>query len=101
MMTASRPFGAPRNAVALVMVWLMLSVVATPLFQPVVLDEIEVVMTTETSWQGLEQPWSQYARTPTHNQTVPAHSPDGGPGTGSIDNMTSLATLENLSLIHI
>ena len=95
MMTATKPYGTPRNAVALVMVWLMLSVVATPLFQPVVLDEIEVVMTTEASWQGLEQPWSQYARTPTHNQTVPDHSPDGGPGTGSIDNVTSLATLEN------
>lgn len=95
MMTASKPHSTPRNAVALAMVWLMLSVVATPLFQPVVLDEIDVVMTTETSWQGLEQPWSQYARTPTHNQTVPDHSPDGGPGTGSIDNLTSLATLEN------
>ena len=95
MMTAAKPFGAPRNAVALAMVWLMLSVVATPLFQPVVLDEMEVVMATETSWQGLEQPWSQYARTPTHNQTIPDHGPDGGPGTGSIDNITSLATLEN------
>ena len=93
MMTASKPHGTPRNAVALAMVWLMLSVVATPLFQPVVLDEIDVVMTTETSWQGLEQPWSQYARTPTHNQTVPDHSPDGGPGTGSIDNLTSLNLL--------
>ena len=95
MMTAAKPLGTPRHAVAFVMIWLMVSVVVTPLFQPVELEDVEVVMTTETSWQGLEQPWAQYARTPTHNQTAPDHSPDGGPGMGSIDNVTSLATLEN------
>lgn len=95
MMTAAKPYRTERNAVAMAMVWLMLSVVASPLFQPAVLDDVDVVMGTEGPWQGLEQPWSQYARTPTHNQTVPDHGPDGGPGMGSIDNVTSLATLEN------
>ena len=95
MMTAAKPYRTERNAVAMAMVWLMLSVVASPLFQPAVLDDVDVVMGAEGSWQGLEQPWSQYARTPTHNQTVPDHGPDGGPGMGSIDNVTSLATLEN------
>ena len=95
MMTAAKPYHTERNAVAFAMVWLMLSVVASPLFQPSVLSEINPVMKTDSTWQGLEQPWSQYARTPTHNQTVPDHSPDGGPGLGSVDNVTSLATLEN------
>jgi len=28
-------------------------------------------------WDGLDQPWGQYGRTPTHNGTMPAHAPDG------------------------
>ena len=46
-------------------------------------------------WSGLEQPWGQFARTPTHNATMPSHGPDGGPGEGYVNETTMLGTIEN------
>ena len=31
---------------------------------------------SEGMWSGLDQPWGQYGRTPTHNGTMPNHGPD-------------------------
>lgn len=45
-------------------------------------------------WTGLEQPWAQFARTPTHNASMPAHGPNGGPGYGSVNDVTTLGTIE-------
>ena len=45
-------------------------------------------------WSGLEQPWGQFARTPTHNATMPSHGPDGGPGEGYVNETTMLGTIE-------
>jgi len=47
------------------------------------------------TWIGDSQPWGQYARTPTHNGTMPAHSPDGGPGEGSVDDVTEYGVIDN------
>ena len=91
-----KPSNDRQSALALLMVWLMVSVLSAPLLQPTSLvSETSVNRTQSTPWQGGEQPWPQYARTPTHNQTVPDHGPDGGPGAGSVVNITSLARLEN------
>ena len=90
------PHSNRQHAVAVAMIWLMISVVATPLAAPFDLPETHAVSRSgETPWASMEQPWPQYARTPTHNQSVPSHGPDGGPGTGSVANVTTLATLEN------
>ena len=101
-MESIKPSNDRQSALAMLMVWLMISVLSAPLMhQTSLVNETIVNRTQSDPWQGGEQPWPQYARTPTHNQTVPDHGPDGGPGTGSVANITSLATLENLSLIHI
>ncbi len=95
-MESIKPSNDRQSALAMLMVWLMISVVSAPLLHPTSLvSETAVGRTSAIPWQGGEQPWPQYARHPTHNQTVPDHGPDGGPGAGSITNVTSLATLEN------
>ncbi len=60
------------------------------------LEEPSKIMATNSGepWTGLEQPWGQFARTPTHNATMPSHGPNGGPGTGSVENLTVLGTIE-------
>ena len=94
MSTALRP--TPwQTLAASAMVLLMLGVALMPLSHPNPLSDSTPVQQTSGSWSGTDQPWAQYARTPTHNQTTPAHGPDGGPGEGSIANVTSLGTLEN------
>lgn len=47
------------------------------------------------SWLGETQPWGQYARTPTHNGTMPAHGPEGGPGEGSVDDVTVYGVIDS------
>ena len=80
-----------------IMIFLMFTVVLAPLSHHVALRNENPQMGTfgEDPWIGYEQPWSQYARTPTHNQTIPVHSPDGGPGEGNVSDVTELATLEH------
>ena len=48
-----------------------------------------------SDWSGEDQPWGQYGKTPTHNQTAPSHGPDGGPGQGNVSDITELMTLEH------
>ena len=47
------------------------------------------------SWIGQTQPWGQYARTPTHNGTMPPHGPDGGPGEGSVNDVSVFGTIDS------
>ena len=47
------------------------------------------------SWFGQTQPWGQYARTPTHNGTMPPHGPDGGPGEGSVADVSVFGTIDS------
>ena len=61
------------------------------------LAEIHEVRKTSNSvpWNSLEQPWGQYARLPTHNGTMPTHGPDGGPGSGDVDNVSKFGIIDN------
>ena len=61
------------------------------------LVEIQDARNTSNSvpWNSLEQPWGQYARLPTHNGTMPNHGPDGGPGSGDVDNVTKFGIIDN------
>ena len=92
-MTTSAPRITVRGAGALAMIWLMVSAVVAPLMAHQTLAEEKVVFPSGDVWNQTQQPWAQYARTPTHNQTAPPHGPDGGPGEGSVANVSELATL--------
>ena len=76
---------------------LMVLVLFVPLSHPSPLTNEQMPQPTsgQDTWNAYEQPWAQYARTPTHNQSVPDHGPDGGPGNGNISDVTELATLEH------
>lgn len=50
---------------------------------------------SENPWSPDEQPWSQYGGVPTRNGSMPNHSADGGPGTGSVEDITSLASIND------
>ncbi len=80
-----------------IMIFLMFTVVLAPLTHHAALRSEGVQLQTggQDPWTGYEQPWSQYARTPTHNQTIPSHGPDGGPGQGNVSDVDVLGTLEH------
>ncbi len=50
---------------------------------------------SENPWSPDEQPWGQYGGVPTRNGSMPNHSADGGPGTGSVQDITSLASIND------
>ena len=50
---------------------------------------------SEDQWNPVEQPWGQYGGVPTRNGSMPTHSADGGPGTGSVDLVNSLASIND------
>lgn len=83
------------KAVALLVSLLFMSL--GPLIAPAPLGEHQFVATTsdQSVWFGTEQPWPQFAKFPTHNQTLPQHGPDGGPGAGNVSDVTVLATLDS------
>ena len=45
-------------------------------------------------WNPISQPWGQYGRVPTHNGSMPNHSPDGGPGTGDVGDVTNYGVID-------
>ena len=57
-------------------------------------DDVPSFNSTD-SWNSLEQPWAQYSRVPTHNGTMPLHSPAGGPGLGSVANVTTFGIINS------
>ena len=76
---------------------LLFLMLLTPMVQPQngLEPSVSFHVPGDEPWDVYEQPWSQYARTPTHNQTVPLHGPDGGPGAGNVSDVTVLATVEH------
>ena len=97
MMSGSAHPAKGRQGLTVAVVLLMLGVLALP-FQSTLLDAQRQEISPSsgnTDWTGLEQPWGQYAQTPTHNQTAPLHSPDGGPGQGNVSDVVELGTLEH------
>lgn len=61
-----------------------------------VLEALEDPMMTSSGdvWDGLDQPWGQFGRTPTHNGSMPVHGPNGGPGAGAVEDVTVLGTID-------
>ncbi len=47
------------------------------------------------AWSDGGQAWPQFGRFGSHNGTAPQHSTSGGPGLGSVDNVTELMTIED------
>ena len=60
-----------------------------------VLGEASLNFNSASSWDSMEQPWGQYSRVPTHNGTMPIHSPSGGIGSGSVANLTSFGIIDS------
>ena len=46
------------------------------------------------AWYG-DEFWGQFRHNPTRNSSMPAHSSDGGPKDGAVDNVTSLMTIDD------
>ena len=57
--------------------------------------EESVSNSTDDPWNPIDQPWAQYGGVPTRNGSMPIHSADGGPGTGSVESVTSLASIND------
>ena len=86
-----------QRALATALVVLMLGVMVSP-FQTstrLMPEAIPAPTSGTDDWTGLDQPWGQYAQTPTHNQTAPPHGPEGGPGEGNVSDVSELGTLEH------
>ena len=47
------------------------------------------------AWSDGGQAWPQFGRFGSHNGTAPEHSINGGPGVGSVENVTELMTIED------
>jgi hypothetical protein len=46
-------------------------------------------------WYGDSAGWNQYQHTPTHNSSMPAHGPNGGPGDGNVSEVSILGTISH------
>ena len=51
--------------------------------------------TSEVPWNPQTQPWAQYSGMPTHNGSMPAHGPDGGPGLGSVEDVIQFGVIDS------
>lgn len=101
-MTSKRMQRTGKIAYAIVPLLLLILASVSPVLLSTIqseksLNETPQLMQTSgnESWLGDTQPWGQYARTPTHNGTMPAHGPDGGPGEGSVDDVTIYGIIDS------
>ena len=81
----------PALGMVLLMLLTTLSQMNTHYLEP----NVTLSNTSEQPWNPDEQPWGQYGGVPTRNGSMPNHSADGGPGTGSVELVTSLASIDD------
>lgn len=96
MMLGRRSIGHSASARALMLVAIMLAAVLSPMQAPEWDDLTEPFHPSSTStepWNGTDQPWGQFGRTPDHDFALPSHASDGGPGDGTVVNVTELASI--------
>ena len=98
-MTPAKALNQWRLKQALSLVFLLLLVPMTGFINnfdntPVLEDE-NISFRSTNAWDSLSQPWGQYSRVPTHNGTMPIHSPSGGPGTGSVANVSTFGVIDS------
>ena len=98
-MTPAKAFNTWRFKQALLLVILLL---LTPLSSLAInsdvddkLDEIYIAESTPSPWNSQLQPWGQYSGVPTHNGTMPPHGPNGGPGSGSVEDVTEFGIIDS------
>ena len=86
-----------KQAVSLIFLMILLPITGylTNSDNPGILGEESMNFNSSNSWNPLEQPWGQYSRVPTHNGTMPLHSPSGGPGTGNVENVTTFGIIDS------
>lgn len=80
----------------LMFIFASLSPLITPGAEPQELAEAGDALHSGSAevWDGYQQPWGQFGRTPTHNGSMPAHGPNGGPGDGNVSEITTLGTID-------
>ena len=81
---------------ALVLATIMIVAVLSPMQAPqmdLLAPSINPSPTSTDPWNGTEQPWGQYGRTPSRDFLLPTHAEDGGPGDGTVANVTELASV--------
>ena len=95
-MTGKTRDGGENFASALLPVLMFILASLSPIIMhgstPAQLDESNAASHTGSTeaWNGYEQPWGQFGRTPTHNGSMPLHGPNGGPGAGPVSDITHL-----------
>ena len=98
-MTPAKALNPWRLKQALSLVFLLLLVPMTGFINNLdntpILEDDNISFTSANPWDSLSQPWGQYSRVPTHNGTMPIHSPSGGPGTGSVANVSTFGVIDS------
>ena len=99
-MTGKTQDSGGKSASALLPVLMFLLASISPMMahhigEPLLTDEPNLQWSDSGDpWTGLEQPWGQFGRAPTHNATMPLHGPDGGPGEGEVTEGAMLGTID-------
>jgi hypothetical protein len=101
-MTSKSLHRAPKIAGAILPLLLLVLSSLSPLFVNATNDTTQFENSTvvysvneNQTWLGDTQPWGQYARTPTHNGTMPPHGPDGGPGEGNVEDVSEYGVIDS------
>ena len=55
----------------------------------------EPSFTSASPWNPQTQPWAQYSGVPTHNGSMPPHGPEGGPGSGSVEDVIQFGVIDS------
>lgn len=100
-MTSANAMIARANSRSIFMLLLLLLTSLSPLMMHHYDDRDFTIETDYTSysgsaepWDPIAQPWGQYSRTPTHNGSMPIHGPDGGPGIGSVNDVSEYGIID-------
>ena len=100
-MTSANAMSARANSRSIFMLLLLLLTSLSPLMMHHYDDRDFTIETDHTSysgsaepWDPIAQPWGQYSRTPTHNGSMPIHGPDGGPGIGSVNDVSEYGIID-------
>jgi len=89
--------GRASARLSLLLMALMVLQSVTLLASPTPLDDIKTPQFTggdDTTWYDGGIVWPQLGRYGSRNASAPDHSTNGGPGSGSVANVTTLATIE-------
>ena len=89
-----RPSGNGKG-VAITLLLTFLLPLAIGLVQPPQLPDTPTQFPAGDGASAPDQPWPQFMRSANKNGSMPDHAPDGGPGTGTVSNVSILGTIDD------